>query len=129
MTFQQQEVHRSQQADRLQAAVTTGDTTISAEAQEVVRGRRKPGRVLSQQDRALRIRRTIGLLLIAGFSYAAYHVVFHTQLLEPMLAQVVPVQGLLEWVVADPHRTWMAAAVLVIPHIGLHFLLFDDRNL
>lgn len=57
-----------------------------------------------------------------------YWAIFRTELLAPVLAYVGPARDLIDWVAADPKRAWGALAVLVIPHIGLYYMLFDDRS-
>ncbi|WP_434598375.1 hypothetical protein [Streptomyces sp. A5-4] len=49
-------------------------------------------------------------------------------MLAPLLAYVGPVKDFIGWVVEDPGRAWIALAALVIPHIGLYYLLFEDRK-
>lgn len=77
---------------------------------------------------ALAIRRLIGVGVLAGMALGFYWVIFRTALLAPVLAYVGPARDLIDWVAADPMRAWGALAVLVIPHIGLYYLLFDDKN-
>jgi hypothetical protein len=45
-----------------------------------------------------------------------------------VLAYAELVKDGITWVIEDPKRAWMAFAVLVIPHIGLYYLLFEDRK-
>ena len=76
----------------------------------------------------LRIRRGMGLAIMLGIAYGIFHVLFRTDLLEPLLAYVDPAKQLIDWVAADPKRAWGALAVVVIPHIGMYYLLFEDRK-
>ncbi|PZT91037.1 MAG: hypothetical protein DI630_29980 [Gordonia sp. (in: high G+C Gram-positive bacteria)] len=76
----------------------------------------------------LRIRRGIGLAIMLGIAYGIFHILFRTDLLEPLLAYVDPAKQLIDWVAADPKRAWGALAVVVIPHIGMYYLLFEDRK-
>jgi len=76
----------------------------------------------------LAVRRVIGVGALAGMALGLYWIVFRTDLLTPVLAYVGPTRDLIAWVAADPMRAWGALAVLLIPHIGLYYLLFDDRN-
>ncbi|MEU7156118.1 hypothetical protein AB0A98_06690 [Streptomyces chrestomyceticus] len=70
------------------------------------------------------MRRGIGLVIALGMAYALFHVVFRTG----VLAYVGPAKDFIGWVVADPGRAWIALATLVIPHIGLYYLLFEGRK-
>ena len=74
------------------------------------------------------IRRFIGVLLALGMAYGVFHVVFRTDLLGPVIAQIGPIRDGIDWVLADPSRAWMALAVLVIPHIGAYYLFFEDHR-
>jgi len=76
----------------------------------------------------LAIRRLIGVAVLAGMALGLYWVIFRTELLAPIVAYVGPARDLIDWVVADPKRAWGALAVLLIPYIGLYYMLFDDRN-
>lgn len=77
---------------------------------------------------ALLVRRGIGLAIELGMAYGIFHVIFRTGVLAPVLAYVGPVEDFIGWVVEDPGRAWIALAALVIPHIGLYYLLFEDRK-
>lgn len=77
---------------------------------------------------SLFVRRGIGLAIALGLAYGIFHVVFRTDVLAPVLAHVGPVKDFIGWVVEDPGRAWIALAALVIPHIGLYYLLFEDRK-
>ncbi|MEU9602621.1 hypothetical protein AB0E06_38250 [Streptomyces sp. NPDC048109] len=59
---------------------------------------------------ALFVRRGTGLAIALGMAY------------------VGPVREFIGWVVEDPGRAWIALAALVIPRIGLYYLLFEDRK-
>lgn len=77
---------------------------------------------------ALFVRRGIGLAIALGMAYGIFHIIFRTEVLAPVLAYVGPVKDFIGWVVEDPGRAWIALAALVIPHIGLYYLLFEDRK-
>ncbi|MFF8914195.1 hypothetical protein ACF08M_12925 [Streptomyces sp. NPDC015032] len=77
---------------------------------------------------ALLVRRGIGLAIALGMAYGIFHIVFLGGVLAPVLAYVGPVKDFIGWVVEDPGRAWIALAALVIPHIGLYYLLFEDRK-
>ncbi|MEU3196920.1 MULTISPECIES: hypothetical protein [Streptomyces] len=77
---------------------------------------------------ALFVRRGIGLAIALGMAYGIFHVIFRTEVFAPVLAYVGPVKDFIGWVVEDPGRAWIALAALVIPHIGLYYLLFEDRK-
>ncbi|MGW3197170.1 hypothetical protein ACWDBD_21780 [Streptomyces sp. NPDC001118] len=87
-------------------------------------GRRRP---ISPRS-ALFVRRGTGLAIALGMAYGIFHVIFRTEVLAPVLAYVGPVRDFISWVVEDPGRAWVALAALVIPHIGLYYLLFEDRK-
>lgn len=76
--------------------------------------------------KALRIRRLIGVTIMLLVVYAIFHVIYFTDLLEPVLAYTGPIKDGIDWVMADPTRAWTALAVLIIPHIGLYYFIFDD---
>ncbi|MDL5199567.1 hypothetical protein [Streptomyces sp. ALI-76-A] len=75
---------------------------------------------------ALFVRRGIGLAIALGMAYGIFRVIFRTEVLAPVLAYVGPVKDFIGWVIEDPGRAWIALAALVIPHIGLYYLLFED---
>ncbi|MDW6057976.1 hypothetical protein SAZ11_07725 [Streptomyces sp. FXJ1.4098] len=77
---------------------------------------------------ALFVRRGIGLTIALGMAYGIFHIIFRTEVFAPVLAYVGPVKDFIGWVVEDPGRAWIALAALVIPHIGLYYLLFEDRK-
>ncbi|MFF4409496.1 hypothetical protein [Streptomyces sp. NPDC001404] len=77
---------------------------------------------------SLVVRRGIGLAIALGMAYSIFHAIFRTEVLAPVLAYVGPVKDFTGWVVEDPGRAWIALAALVIPHIGLYYLLFEDRK-
>lgn len=77
--------------------------------------------------RALLIRRLIGMGIMLAVAYAVFHVIFLTNLLDPLLVYAEPVKAGIAWVMEDPMRAWGALAVIIIPHISLYYLLFDDR--
>ncbi|NUQ96217.1 MAG: hypothetical protein HOY79_06505 [Streptomyces sp.] len=74
------------------------------------------------------VRRGIGLAIALGMVYGIFHVIFRTEVLAPVLVYVGPVKGFIGWVAEDPGRAWIALAALVVPHIGLYCLLFEDRK-
>ncbi|MFJ2420212.1 hypothetical protein [Streptomyces brevispora] len=76
----------------------------------------------------LLVRRGIGLAIALGMAYGIFHVIFRTEVFAPVLTYVGPVKDFIGWVVEDPGRAWIALAALVIPHIGLYYLLFEDRK-
>ncbi|MFF1880278.1 hypothetical protein ACFVVC_02250 [Pseudarthrobacter sp. NPDC058196] len=76
----------------------------------------------------LTIRRSLALAIALGMACGIFHVVFRTDVLAPVLAYAEPVKDGIAWVIEDPKRAWMAFAILVIPHIGLYYLLFEDRK-
>ncbi|MFJ5724743.1 hypothetical protein [Streptomyces sp. NPDC093149] len=61
-------------------------------------------------------------------AYGIFHVIFRTEVLAPVLAYVGSVKDFIGWVVEDPGRAWIVLAAFVIPHIGLYYLLFEDRK-
>lgn len=79
--------------------------------------------------RGLRIRRTIGVLLILGIVGAIAYVVFGTDLGSQAMATAEPVLGpamnLLSDVREDPRKGIAALGALLITKIGLLFLLED----
>lgn len=74
------------------------------------------------------VRRLVGVAVLAGMALGLYWAIFRTELVAPVVAYVGPARDLIDWVVADPKRAWGALAVLVIPHIGLYYMFFDERN-
>ncbi len=100
------------------------DQTAERFIPEAPTGRRR----LMSPRAALTTRRLIGLAVVVAMAYGIFHVVFRTELLAPVLAQLGPVQNGIEWVVADPARAWGALAAIVIPHIGMYYMLFEDRR-
>lgn len=76
---------------------------------------------------SMALRRTIGLTLTAAMAFGVYWVVFHTSIAEPVFALVTPIQDGIDWVMADPKRAWLAAAGVIIPHIGMYYLFFENR--
>lgn len=94
---------------------------VAAEPSRMTRMRKK-------MREPLFIRRTIGVALISAFAFGVFHIVFQTDLLNPLWAQAQPVADFIDWVKDDPRRAWVAAAGLVIPHIGLYYMLFDDNS-
>ncbi|KAB7839516.1 hypothetical protein [Streptomyces mobaraensis] len=70
------------------------------------------------------IRRGIGLAIAPGMAYS----IFRADVLAPVLTYVRPVKGFIGWVVEDPGRARIALAAFVIPHVGLYYLLFEDRK-
>ncbi|MFF8902615.1 hypothetical protein ACF082_34675 [Streptomyces lydicus] len=74
------------------------------------------------------VRRGIGLAIALGVAYGIFHVIFRAEVLARVLAYVGPVKDFIGWVVEDPGRAWIVLAALVIPHIGLYYLLFEDRE-
>lgn len=76
----------------------------------------------------LLIRRTIGVGLILAFAFGVFHVIFQTDLLALLLDQAEPATDAIAWVKEDPKRAWGALAAVIIPHLGLYFAIFDDRN-
>lgn len=77
---------------------------------------------------ALLLRRGLGLAIALGIAYGIFHVIFRTEVLAPMLAYAEPVKDAVGWVTEDPKRAWGALAAIVIPHIGLYYMLFEDRK-
>ncbi|MFD7853444.1 hypothetical protein ACFV6B_03995 [Streptomyces microflavus] len=63
-----------------------------------------------------------------GMAYGIFHITFRTEVLSSVPAYAGPVKEVIGWVVEDPGRAWIALAALVIPHIGLYYLLFEDRK-
>lgn len=61
-------------------------------------------------------------------AYGIFRIIFRTEVFAPVLTYVRPVKDFIGWVVEDPGRAWIALAALVIPHIGLYCLLFEDRK-
>ncbi|MFD3970241.1 hypothetical protein [Streptomyces cyaneofuscatus] len=61
-------------------------------------------------------------------AYGIFHITFRTEVFSSVLAYAGPVQEFIGWVVEDPGRAWIALATLVIPYIGLYYLLFEDRK-
>jgi|SRR5699024_4872969 len=76
---------------------------------------------------SLALRRTVGITLMAGMAFAIYWIIFHTTIAEPVLALISPMQDGVDWILEDPSRAWMAVAAIVIPHIGMYYLIFEDR--
>ncbi|WP_424863086.1 hypothetical protein [Streptomyces sp. MMS24-I29] len=74
------------------------------------------------------MRRLLGLTIVLGIAYGIFHAVFRTGILAPLLVYAEPVKAAVDWVVEDPRRAWTALAVIVIPHIGLYYLIFEDRK-
>ena len=77
---------------------------------------------------SLTVRRLLALSIAVGIAYGIFHVVFRTDILDPVLAYAGPLKNGIDWVLEDPKRAWAALAVLVIPHIGMYYLLFEDRK-
>lgn len=77
---------------------------------------------------SLIVRRLLALSIAVGIGYGIFHVIFRTDVLDPVLAYAEPLKNGIDWVLEDPRRAWAALAVLVIPHIGMYYLLFEDRK-
>lgn len=77
---------------------------------------------------ALFVRHGTGLAIALGMAYGIFHVIFRTEVLTPAPAYVRPVKDCIGWAVEDPGRAWTPLAALVVPHIGLYYLLFEDRK-
>jgi hypothetical protein len=75
------------------------------------------------------LRRIIGLALMAVMFGGIYFLVFRSGLLTPLFTELFPqLADRIAWVVADPKRTMISLAVLLIPHIGLYYALFENRR-
>lgn len=61
-------------------------------------------------------------------AYDIFHIIFRTQVFAPVLAYVGPVKDFIGWMVEEPGRAWITLAALVIPHVGLHYLIFEDQK-
>lgn len=81
----------------------------------------------SRLHRLLRPRRVLGLLLMLAMAYGVFHLVFLTDLLDPVLAHTDQIRRGVDWVTEDPSRVVVALAAFALPHIGLYYLLFEDR--
>lgn len=77
---------------------------------------------------SLTVRRLLALSIAVSIACGIFHVVFRTDVLDPVLAYTGPLKTGIDWVLEDPKRAWAALAVLVIPHIGMYYLLFEDRK-
>lgn len=77
---------------------------------------------------SLTLRRLLAFSIAVGIAYGIFHVVFRTDVLDPVLAYAGPLKNGIDWVLEDPNRAWATLAVLVIPHIGMYYLLFEDRK-
>lgn len=77
--------------------------------------------------RGLIIRRSIVITFMLAFAATAYYLLFFTDVLAPIWAQVPVVQGAIDWVVADPSRLFAAAAAFILPHLGLYEFLSGRR--
>lgn len=77
---------------------------------------------------ALRPRRLAGVAFMLAIAYGIFHLVFRTDLLDPVLAAVGPLQEGIEWVRADPSRAIVALCVVIFPHLGLYVLLFENNR-
>lgn len=77
---------------------------------------------------SLTVRRLLAVSIAVGLAYGIFHVVFRTDVLDPVLAYAEPLKNGIDWVIEDPKRAWAALAVIVIPHIGMYYLLFEDRK-
>lgn len=75
----------------------------------------------------LLVRRLVGLGLILGIAYAVFHVVFLTDLLAPLLAYAAPIEQGIAWVAEDPMRAWIALAAIIVPHIGVYYMIFENK--
>lgn len=86
----------------------------------------------SAEERSLRKRRLIvtGVLLLLSLGLISLFLFtdLFDPLTKPLLAQMKPVQQGIDWVLADPKRAWAALAVAIIPHVGLYFMIFEDRR-
>ncbi|WP_181273665.1 hypothetical protein [Brevibacterium oceani] len=74
------------------------------------------------------VRRLIAFGIMLAFAYGVFHVVFLTDLLDPLLAYAEPVKDGVAWVAEDPKRAWVALAAIIVPHIGLYYMIFEDRK-
>ena len=93
------------------------------------RARRRPFSWLRRMVRAaLRPRRLLGVAFMLAVAYGVFHLIFRTDVLDPVLAAVGPVQEGIEWVRADPSRAIVALCVVIFPHIGLYVLLFENHR-
>lgn len=74
------------------------------------------------------VRRLVALAIIAAMTFGIYWAIFHSGVADPVLeAYAEPVKGAIDWVTADPARAWVALAAIITPHIGLYYMIFEDR--
>lgn len=73
------------------------------------------------------VRRSIGIALMAIMCAGVYWLIFHTSVLAPVFELAAPIEDGINWIIADPQRAWMGAALVVIPHIGLYYMFFEER--
>jgi hypothetical protein len=77
---------------------------------------------------SLTMRRLLALSIAVGIACGTFQVVFRADILGPVLAYAEPLKNGVDWLLEDPKRAWAALAVLVVPHIGMYYLLFEDRK-
>lgn len=77
---------------------------------------------------ALRPRRLVGVAFMLAVAYGVFHLIFRTDVLDPVLEAVGPVREGIEWVQADPSRAIVALGVVIFPHLALYVLLFENHR-
>lgn len=78
--------------------------------------------------RSLRIRRSIGVLVVLAMIYGLVWLVFFSHIADPILEQARPAVAFVKKVKEDPQKAWYAVAGFVMLHMGMLAFIFDDRN-
>lgn len=101
-----------------------------AEAKQAKADAKAYKRQLARQNgsRALLIRRIIVLTVLAAMLATIVYVLFYTTVADPVLAMIAPIKDGIAWVREDPKRIFMAAATLIIPHMGMYTMLTRDER-
>lgn len=76
----------------------------------------------------LRIRRTIGVLVMLGMAWGIVWVVMFSGLTDPIVDRAGPAIAFVHKVWNDPAGAMTIVASVLITHIGLIMYIFDDRN-
>lgn len=106
---------------------TGGDDTVEQDPGTST-SRRPEETERRRERRHLRRRRGVALCFIIGLAYGIFHLVFRTDVLDPVVATVAPLGDLVDSVAADPTRAWVALGSIVIPLVGTYVMLFENDS-
>lgn len=79
-----------------------------------------------RRRRGVRIRRTIGITLIAGLLVGGYWAAFHTGIPDTVMAMMAPMTDRILGPIDDSNGVLFGMAVFMASNIGIIMALFDD---